>query len=234
MCPAVLDRVDEGFLSDAPQIVLGVGRKRARRSLDEKARFHRPAVRRLLDHLGERLGQSIVSGRRRRCRYTRGGRTQGGHRAPCLAKAGAGQAARSLDVRAGDVRLAGENILGGLQLNHNAHEALGQRVVDFAREPVALLKHGGLLFVIGQAGQLHGKHRLLGQRAGKRPLLRPEVARFAAVNAQAAHDGVTREQGHQQQTADFVGCQPGVAPDALIQGHVFHHERLARPHQVAP
>jgi hypothetical protein len=69
--------------------------------------------------------------------------------------------ARALDVRVGLERpMAGVGILGRLELDHHAGEALRQRVVDVARHPVALVEHRAAAALLLEPGELQRKRCL--------------------------------------------------------------------------
>ena len=60
--------------------------------------------------------------------------------------------------------LAGRELLHRAELHQDAGEGLRQAIVDLLPDARALDQHRRLLRLIGEAGELHGERRLLGER----------------------------------------------------------------------
>ncbi len=151
----VLDRVVERLLPDTEQMVFGLGRERARRAQHLQAGPQRRPRRHHVHQLAQGVRQALVLQRVR---------AQGEDGAPRLGQAVLGQVAGLGEGGQRLLRLAREGRLGQFQVDEDAGESLGKRVMNLAGQPVALLQHCRLLALLRQARQLESERGLLGER----------------------------------------------------------------------
>jgi hypothetical protein len=206
----VLADVRQGFLDDAQQGLLNLGRERPGGPGDDRLG---PQARLLTEPAGqllERLGQRLLR---------QGPGPQRPHHPPGLGQVVAGRPQRLLDV-AVHRAASGQGLLGRLQQQHHAGKALGEGVVQVAGQPLALGQRPGLPFGRGQLGP--GRLQLLDQ-----PLALPALADDGPyVGHRQQRTGREHTHGNDRGPGDGAPFL-GQLPDPAGRHHQHHGRAVA-------